>query len=351
MSKRGEMQNSFLISQEIECAARHRCSPATMRLVLAENVLHALKRSMHPIAPEEAPVLASPTEYSVAPPPQNIALRSSYWAGPVLLVGLILGIYAEVLQGLVSEWSNNPDASYGLLIPPIACYLAYLNRARTFSKPARFDSNGIWLTVLACLLYLTGKLGAEFFLTRLSLVVLLAGVTWTFWGLERLRTLGFPLLLLVTAIPLPALIYNRIALPLQLVASSVSAGLIRLSGESVFQDGNVLQLPHITLGVAEACSGLHSLASLVVASIILGFAECSSLWTKLTLVALSIPLAIAVNVFRVFGTALLANYDERFATGFYHSFSGWLVFVGGFGLLWALAKVLRGVGERWRVRA
>ena len=263
-----------------------------------------------------------------------------------MLSGLVLALYGEVLQNLGRDWWNDPDASYGLLIPPIAGYLAYLNRHKTFSKPVQFDSNGIWLTVVACLLYMTGKLGAEFFLTRLSLVILLGGLAWTFWGLERTRTIVFPLLLLATSIPLPALIYNRIAVPLQLVASSVSAGMIRLSGESVFQDGNILQLPHTTLGVAEACSGLHSLSSLVVASIILGFTECTHLLTRLTLVALSIPLAIGVNVFRITGTALLANYDEQYATGFYHSFSGWLVFVGGFGLLWALAKGLRGFGER-----
>jgi len=297
---------------------------------------------MSPIAPQNAPDLVSlPTELSV--PPDS---RSGLWAATAVLGALALWLYAEVLQGLASEWWSDPDASYGLLIPPIVFYLAYLNRHKTFSKPAQFDSNGIWLTVVACLLYMTGKLGAEFFLTRLSLVILLGGLAWTFWGPARTRTIVFPLLLLSTSIPLPALIYNRIAVPLQLVASSVSAAMIRLSGESVFQDGNILQLPHTTLGVAEACSGLHSLSSLIVASIILGFTECTHLWTRLTLVALSIPLAIGVNVFRVTGTALLANYDEQYATGFYHSFSGWLVFVGGFGLLWALAKVLRRFGER-----
>jgi exosortase len=302
---------------------------------------------MNPVAPQGAPTLISrPTELSVWS-----HSRSRLWASAAILGGLVLALYGEVLQNLARDWWNDPDASYGLLIPPIACYLSYLNRERTFSKPAQFDSKGVWLTILACLIYMTGKLGAEFFLTRFSLIVLLGGMAWTFWGLTRTRTVVFPLLLLATSIPLPALIYNRIAVPLQLVASSVAAGLIRLSGESVFQDGNILQLPHITLGVAEACSGLHSLSSLVVASIILGFTECTHLWTRLMLVSLSIPLAIGVNVFRVTGTALLADYDERYATGFYHSFSGWLVFVGGFGLLWVLAKGLSGLGERWSVRA
>jgi len=232
------------------------------------------------------------------------------------------------------------EASYGMLIPPIAAYIAYARRRSTFAIPARLDARGLLAIAAACLLFLVGKFGAEFFLNRLSLVVLLTGITWTFWGPSRTRSLAFPLLLLATMIPLPQLVYNSLAFPLQLVASEASTSIIRFFGESVYRDGNILQLAHTTLGVAEACSGLHSLASLVVSSLILAFLECSSAWLRLLLVALAVPLAIGVNIVRVAGTAFLADIDQKYAEGFYHSFSGWVIFVAGFGLLWLLAKNL-----------
>jgi exosortase len=276
---------------------------------------------------------------------KTIRLRVALVSG-VLLSILIISLYAHTTWKLFEDWWTRDEASYGMLIPPIAAYIAYARRRSTFGIPARLDARGLLGIAAACLLFLVGKLGAEFFLSRLSLVVLLGGLAWTFWGLPRTRSLAFPLLLLATMVPLPVLIYNSLAFPLQLVASEASASIIRFFGESVYRDGNVLQLAHTTLGVAEACSGLHSLASLVVASLILSFVECTRTWTRFLVVALSIPMAIGMNVLRVTGTAFLADIDQRYAEGFYHSFSGWVIFVAGLGLLWVLAKALRIVAER-----
>jgi exosortase len=192
----------------------------------------------------------------------------------------------------------------------------------------------------ACLLYVLGKLGAEFFLPRLSFVILLAGLIWTFWGYGRLRTLAFPLLLLATMVPLPVLVYNSIAAPLQLFASDVATNLAQLLGVAVYRDGNVIHLAHISLGVEEACSGLNSLSALMVASLLLGFLVCQRIGIRVLLFALSIPLSIAVNVLRVTGTAVIADYREEFAMGFYHLFSGWLVFIAGFAILYGIATGL-----------
>ena len=142
------------------------------------------------------------------------------------------------------------------------------------------------------------------------------------------------------------LVFNRLALPLQLLSSKVATAVIQAFGNSVYRDGNVLHLPHTTLGVAEACSGLHSLASLVVVSLLLGFIECRRLRSRVLLVLLAIPFAIAVNVIRVTGTAFLADINQDYAEGFYHSFSGWLVFLVGFIFFWAIAKVLNRVPDR-----
>ena len=195
-------------------------------------------------------------------------------------------------------------------------------------------------------MFLLGKLASEFFLMRFSFVVVLAALVWTFWGLPRLRTLAFPFLLLASMVPLPVTVYNSLAAPLQLLASDLATRIAQALGISVFRDGNVIQLAGTSLGVAEACSGLNSLSALIVGSLLLGYLFCSRTISRVLLCLAAIPLAICVNILRVAGTALLADYNQIFALGFYHSFSGWLVFVAGFGFLYLLARVLQMLLER-----
>jgi exosortase len=267
-------------------------------------------------------------------------LGAWFWCRLAILLALITVLYSRVMADMAVDWWTEASLSQGLLIPPLALYVAWTRRNLTFAQPARAENRGLWLVLCACLLYLLGKLGAEFFLPRISFVILLAGLVWTFWGYRRLATMAFPMLLLATMVPLPALLYNSIAAPLQLFASDVATNLAQVFGVAVYRDGNVIHLAHISLGVEEACSGLNSLSALMVASLLLGFLVCHHVSIRVILFALSIPLSIAVNVLRVTGTAILADYHEDLAVGFYHSFSGWLVFVGGFLILYGIAKGL-----------
>ena len=256
------------------------------------------------------------------------------------LVGLFTVLYAGVAVDLASEWWTVDSASYGLLIPPTALYIAYLRRDVTLSVPAQSDLRGLWVLALGCLILLVGKLAAEFFLMRISMDFVVAGLTWTFWGAERFKTLEVPFVLLLTMVPLPTIVYNALAAPLQLFASKIATDLAQAMGVSAFRDGNIIQLANTSLGVEEACSGLHSLSALMVASLLLGHLEAGTVPKRFLLFLLSIPFAIGINVLRVTGTALLADYKLEFAMGFYHSFSGWLVFVAGFGVLWFAGKLL-----------
>jgi exosortase len=255
-------------------------------------------------------------------------------------MALLWVLFADVLAYLAYDWWTVPAYSQGMLLPPFAVYVAWLNRRRILSHPAVTDLRGLILTGASCLTFAVGTLASEYFLTRVSFVVLLAGMVWTFWGAVRLRELAFPLLLLATMVPLPAIVYNSLAAPLQLMASDVAASIAISAGVSVFRDGNILYLATGSLGVAEACSGLNSLSSLMVGSILLGFLVCSLAAARVLLFFASIPLAIAINVVRVAGTAILADYDQELAMGFYHSLSGWLVFVAGFASLYLVALLL-----------
>jgi exosortase len=261
---------------------------------------------------------------------------------------LVAALYASVIPAMATVWWNDPGYSHGLLIPPLALYIAWIHREELVSLRGRQDGRGLWLTGLACLLYLAGTLGAEFFLARLSLVVLLAGLIWTFWGPERLRVLAFPLVLLATMVPLPAILYNRLAVPLQLFSSALATELLHGLEVPVFRDGNIIHLANQSLNVAEACSGLRSISSLSVLALVIGYLQNARLWARVLLFLMAAPVAVAMNVLRIVGTALAARHDPSLAEGFYHSFSGWLVFVVGFVALYLLSLFIHRLAGRPR---
>lgn len=286
-----------------------------------------------------------PVGHTAVHPLQSPGLPSKSKPGVELcsisIVALLGGfLYFHGMVDLFADWWNDPALSQGMLIPPLAAYLAWIRRSRTLSLPAVPDNRGLLAVGFSSLLFVIGKLGAEFFLLRLSFVVLLAGIICTFWGYARVRSLAMPLLLLVTSIPLPKVVYNGVSTPLQLFASDAAATIARNFGVTVYRDGNIISLATIILGVEEDCSGLNSLSSLVVAGSLLGLLLCSRLGSRLAIVVLAVPLAVSLNIFRIAATAVLADYHREFAVGFYHTFSGWLIFVAGFLGLFLIGKTL-----------
>jgi exosortase len=259
----------------------------------------------------------------------------------VLIVVPVVLMYWNVIFEMVSQWWSDEGSSHGFLIVPLALYIAWRQRKSVLAEPVAPETRGLLLSLLACVLYVIGRLAAEFFLARVSLVVLLAGIIWTFWGSGRLRRLAFPVLLLFTMVPLPTIVFNQLAGPLQLLASRLATGVARFCGVAVFRDGNVINLADVSLGVAEACSGLRSISSLIIAALLLGYIELKRLETRFVLFAVAIPAAILTNIVRVAGTALIADVYPSLALGFYHTFSGWLVFVAGLGLLLLATKTLK----------
>jgi exosortase len=284
--------------------------------------------------------MVSPPAKLNSPPLFVLAYSRVEWLQLSVLLLLIAALYSRVLADLAKAWWTEPAWSYGLLIPPLALYFAWIRRATTLRISPREDYRGLLVTAAACLLYLLGNLGAEYFATRSSFVLLLVGMTWTFWGIPRLRTLAFPFVLLATMVPLPVIAYNALAAPLQLFAASSATALAQALGVSIYRDGNIINLAHISLGVEEACSGLNSLAALVVSSLLIAFLISTRLRTRLLVILASVPLAIGFNVLRVTGTAVLADYYEELAQGFYHLFGGWLIFVAGFASLYGFARIL-----------
>ncbi len=178
-----------------------------------------------------------------------------------------------------------------------------------------------------CML-IAGVLGAELFSSRCSLVFLLGGLVIHFFGWRVFRAVLFPWAVLFLMIPIPAIIFNEIAFPLQLLASRLATALLSALGVPVLREGNVIQLPVMSLEVAEACSGIRSLVSLTTLAVIYGYFLEKRVGRRVWMVIFAVPIAVAANALRVMGTGLVAQYwDPHKAEGFFHEFSGWIIFI------------------------
>jgi exosortase D (VPLPA-CTERM-specific) len=268
--------------------------------------------------------------------------RSARLVATLVLVAVgFAALYYHVVVKLVHDWGADDNYSHGFLIVPIALYLVWERRARLAAAPTRPSWLGLLLIVLSLAVLGAGVLGAELFLTRISMLGVLAGIVLFLYGWRTLRLLAFPLAFLLLMIPLPAIIFNRIAFPLQLLASRFGELALTIAGVPVLREGNVITLSNTSLEVAEACSGIRSLVSLLTLAIVYGYVMDRRPWARITLALASIPVAIAANGIRVAGTGLAAHYvGPEAAQGFFHEFSGWLVFVVAFILLFAVQRVI-----------
>ncbi len=258
---------------------------------------------------------------------------------PVVL--LVIAIYRRSLTELFLTWWNFPEHSQGLVVVPFALFLAGLHRRSLAAIPASCELRGLLLVAVGCGVHVFGQLAAGLYVSQLSFVLVLAGTVLTFWGLDRFRLLALPILLLATAIPLPSVISASLSVPLQLLASRIACSVADFAGVAVYREGNIIHLATISLGVWEACSGLTSLSALMVGSVLLSFMLCRLPVTRMLVCIATVPVEIIINIARVTGTAILSDWRPAYAMGFYHAFSGWLVFLVGVAGIYGVAIGLR----------
>lgn len=258
------------------------------------------------------------------------------------LIGALVGfVYYPVLAKLVADWWYIPDFSYGFLVPLFSGYLVWTERSRLRTVPMASSSGGILLVICGLVLLLMGVFGAELFLSRVSFLVVAAGLILTFGGPDLLKALRFPLFVLLLSVPIPDIIYSQITFPLQMLASKLASALLPLLGVPVLREGNIICLPSMKLEVAEACSGIRSLMSLFALSIFYGYFLEQSRWKRGALALASIPTAIAANAVRILGTGVCVQYwNPDKAEGFFHEFSGWVMFLAAFICLYFLHRAM-----------
>ena len=282
--------------------------------------------------------------------PGTFLLPALSRSGPALLVIALLAVlYHGIAVKLVTDWYELPDFSHGFLIPFFAAFLLWDKRRELQDTAIAPSWAGVWLVVLGLFVLLLGVFGADLFLQRTSFVLLVAGLVWTLLGRAMLGQVKFVLFVLLLAIPLPAVLFNQITFPLQILASRLASALLPLAGVPVLREGNVIQLPAMQLEVAEACSGIRSLMSLFTVAVIYGYFLERKAGRRVVLALASVPIAVAANGARIFGTGLCVQYwDPEKAMGFFHEFSGWLMFVVSLGCLYLVHLAMALVVEKGR---
>ena len=282
------------------------------------------------------------------------APRVRVWPGrarlPVVLAALaFIGLFAQPAALLARDWWNDSEAGHGLLLAPLALWLAWRDRPRDPAEPNPVFGTAV--LVAAILLRYVAGLAAELFTLRFSIVLALAGLTIFWLGERQVRRWWLPFALLTLSIPLPALVTNALTLPLQFKASAIGAALLDWRHVPVRLSGNVIQLPGRQLFVTEACSGIRSLVALISLGVLVGGLWLRTPIGRLAVLALAVPVAVVVNAVRVFLTGFLVYFlNPALGEGFMHLTEGWLLFLIAFSVLAAGAW---GVGmlERLALRA
>ncbi len=255
---------------------------------------------------------------------------------------ILLAIYLPTLYDLVGDWYHDSNYSHGFLVPLVSAYLLWQKREDLKKTVAMIDPLGLIFVVFGLLLFILGNGAAEYFTARFSFVVTLAGLVFLLFGREILRKVWFELFFLLFMIPIPYVIYYALTFPMQLLASKITAGVLNAIGMAVVRQGNIIHIDGYSLEVAEACSGMRSLVSLLALGALYAYLTQRHFWSKLTLFLSTIPIAVAANVFRVFITSLLAyTVTQEVTVEPLHSILGLSVFVVAFIMLFVVGFVLR----------
>jgi len=265
---------------------------------------------------------------------------------------VLAGLYWGILCDLARQWWDDPNYAHGFLVPLFSGLLVWQRRKQL--APLRANGNWIGLPVLfaGIVALLLGQIGADLFVMRSSLIVILAGLVLFHLGRDSFGVLAFPLFFLFFMVPLPATLFYAVASPLQSLAARNAAWMLDALGVPVLLDGNVIHLTKQSLGVAEACSGIRSLISLLSVAVAWAAVTLPGIFAMTVFVAAVVPITILANVGRVVITGLIGQwFGAEYAEGFFHTLSSWLVFVFAFVCLVGIHSLIRLVQSRWQKRA
>jgi exosortase len=299
-------------------------------------------------APAPGPIALS-SDFERALRPTNLAAALSRpWREYIPLVvtaALFAILFVQPFTALLQDWWTLPEAGHGLLLAPVSIWLGWKLGIRKDATPN--PTLGIVILLLAVLIRCASGLAAELFTMRGSMIMALVGLTVYHHGVRQALHWWLPFTLGVLCIPLPELVTQALALPLQFKASQMGAALLRFRNVPVLLSGNVIKLPGHELFVTEACSGLRSLTALLSVGVLASALVLQTIVGRTLLVASAIPIAIVVNGIRVFLTGFLVFFvNPELGKGFMHMTEGWLLFLVSLAALGLFAWFLRAIEVR-----
>jgi exosortase len=272
-------------------------------------------------------------------------------ASLLFILAVLLGaVYWKILRALAIQWWDDANYSHGFLVPLFCLYLVWQQRAALRTLPRTGSLIGLPVILAGIGALILGDLGAENFLMRSSFIVIIAGLILFHLGIPVFRAVLFPLAFLFFMVPLPGIIFYSITFPLQRLAAEQAAWTLEALGVPVLLDGNIIHLAQLSLGVTEACSGIRSLISLFAGAVAWAYLLLPVGWPMFVFVAATIPITIFANAARVVLTGLIGQYlGVQYASGFFHEFAGWAIYLFAFVALLATYSLLRALsGRRWR---
>ena len=268
-----------------------------------------------------------------------------HWVFAAALCIALLGvIYFDALRYMAGIWVEDENYGHGFFVPFISLFLIWLKRDKIRALESRGSWWGLSLILLGVVFYGLGELGTLMVLLHLSFWLVLVGLCWAALGGRILRELSFPLLYLLTMIPLPQFLLQGLSGQLQLISSALGVGCLQVIGVTAFRDGNVIDLGPIQLQVVEACSGLRYLFPLMSLSLLCSYLFQAPMWKRVVVFLSSMPIAIVLNGFRIGVIGVLVElFGAGAAEGFLHLFEGWVIFLMSLAILalviWGLSRI------------
>jgi exosortase len=264
----------------------------------------------------------------------------------LVILALLGALYYPIIPLWVSELYSDPNYSHGFIVPLISGYFVYLRMAELNAAPVQPSNHGLWVLSGGLLLLVVAYVGTEYFTMRSSIIIITSGIILYLFGKAILRLLLLPLGYLFFTVPIPYIIYDAVAFPLKLFITKYSVAALKLFGIIVWREGNIIMFPNIELEVADACSGIRSLVSLLALAVAFAYVTQDRNWKRAVLVASAIPVSVFANGVRVVFTGVLAQYwGAKAAEGFFHEFAGIAVFALAIAILVGIGMILRRVGR------
>jgi exosortase len=259
-----------------------------------------------------------------------------------LLICLVLFLYFPDITSMVSDWASKKEYSHGFLIPLISAYIIWTQRAALRLSPMQPDVKGIFILIIGIALLILGNVAFEPYTRRFSLIITMLGLIYFLGGIKIGRILLFPVGYLVFMIPIPYIIMKTIAVNLRLISAKITFFTLNLIGIPIVREGVNLELPNISLEVADLCTGILSIVAITALSVLYAYFTQRHLLSKIALVVFSIPIAIFSNMFRLMVTVGLAYaFGEKVLGSVVHQFHGTFNFLITIALLVLLGSLIR----------